>query len=251
MKIERLTTATRVNEVVNHEEVYPWVHGTVVGPLDLTPVVQDPRNVVLWGEQGGAVFIGLQPSIYEIHVQVLPNGRGRWALEMTQAVLRWMFTKTDAMEIVTRVPKGNIGAKVLAHKVGFTKEFDRPDGWVMDHKSVPVGVWSLQLQKWMATAPGLDKAGQKFHDMLVVEYGKMGKVESLHPEDPNHDRYVGAAVEMIHGGQPFKAMVFYNRWAKLSGYQEISLLKTEPVIIDIAESILMFKNDEIRVVACQ
>lgn len=251
MKIDKLTSATRVNEVVNHEKVYPWVHGTAVGPLDLTSVVQDPRNVTLWGEFGGVIFIGLQPSIYEIHTQVLPEGRGAWTVEMMDAALRWMFTKTDAMEIVTRVPKGNLGARALAQKVGFTKEFDRPNGWVMDHKPVPVGVWSLQLQGWMSKAPNLARSGEEFHDLLGIEYKKMGKIEPPHAPDDNHDRYVGAALEMIRGGQPFKAMVFYNRWAKLSGYQEISILKTEPVIIDIAESILMFKNDEIRVVACQ
>lgn len=251
MNLERLASATKLNDVANHPEVYPWVHGTNVGPLDLDPIVKDKRNVILWGEHGGAVFMHQQPAIYEIHVQVVPEGRGAWALEMVQSSLHWMFTRTDALEIVTRVPEGNKPALAMAKKVGFNHEFDRPEGWVFDHKPVPTSVHSLQIQGWMKSAPDLEERGEEFHRGLVAEYLKMGKVETPHPPDANHDRYVGAAVEMIRGGQPFKAVVFYNRWAALAGYQQISILKTEPVIIDIAESILMFKNDEIRVVACQ
>ena len=251
MKIERIYSATRVNEVVNHPDVYPWVHGTIVGPLDLTPLAEDRRNVILWGEQGGIAFLMVQPGIYEAHAQALPEGRGRWMLDFTWAALHWMFTKTDAMEVVTRVPRGNFGARALAKAVGFTKEFSRPDGWVYDHRPVPVEVWSLQLQGWMKSAPNLVEEGIRFHNELGAEYIRMGKIDPIHPDDDNHDRYVGAAVAMVKGGQPFKALVFYNRWAKLAGYKEISLLKAEPVIIDIQESILMFKNDTMRVMACQ
>lgn len=249
--IHRTFDADKVNAVLNDPSVYPWVHGAVVGPLDLGPVLANKSNYCLWGEHGGMLFSQLQPGLYEFHTQVLPAGRGKWTLEMMRECFHWVFSHTDAMELLTRSPKGNLGAKTVCRALKLAFEFTRPNTWVQDHEPISSDIYSYKVQDWMRDAAGLVEKGEEFHKSLVAEYHRMGVAHIAHTKDDNHDRYVGATMSMIRGGQPFKAAVLYNRWARMAGYTEISILKAEPVIMDITEAILMVKNDELKVVSCR
>lgn len=242
--IKRHFTADSLNEVVNHPSVYEWVRGAATGPLDLTIPVLDEDNVLLMGEYGGVLFIKHSPGTYEAHTQVLPDGRGPWTVDMVNEALRWMFTKTDAIEIVTRVPKGNIAAMALARAINGRPEFTIKMGWIHEGEVIPADIYALRIQDWMAKAPNLEAKGKWFHERLEAEYDRLGYEEPIHPEDPLHDRYVGAAVEMIMGGQPYKAVIFYNRWAGMTGYAPVKVVSTNPTVIDIHESLLMMREDD-------
>lgn len=254
-KIGREYHAARLNRIVNDPSVYPWVCGTAVGPLDLEPAIADQKNILLMGERGGVVFVLTQPGIYEAHTQVLPEGRGKWGVVMVRAALHWMFTRTDAIEIMTKCPEGNVGALWLAKRIGGKRLFTNRNGWIMDHKTVPAEIYGLTIQDWIAGAPGLVERGHWFHERLEAEYRRLGAVDpSPHPDDPEHDRYVGAAAEMMMGGQPHKAAVFYSRWANMAGYAPISIIKdTFPAMtVDIQDAIIIVRPDgDFWVSACR
>lgn len=236
--IERVFDGEKINRIVNDPSVYPWVRGPCEGPLDLGPLLQDRRHVCLMGELGGCLFTQQSPGIYEVHSQFLPKGRGEWAMNVVREALHWMFTRTDAVEIWTRCPRGNLGARVLAKAIGGREEITVPRGWVQDGKVIPATIYSLTIQEWMKTAPGLEEIGNWFHHKLEEEYRIAGYAEPVHEDDPGHNRYVGAAVEMIRGGQPLKGEIFYNRFAAMSGYQPIKIVNTDPVQIDIRDAVL-------------
>ncbi|WP_213775121.1 hypothetical protein [Bradyrhizobium sp. dw_78] len=242
--IERHLTADRLNEIVNDPSVYPWVRGACDAPLDLAPLLSDKRHVCLLGEFGGCVFVQHQPGLYEVHTQMLPGGRGQWALDTVNECLRWMFTRTDAVEIWTRCPRGNLAARALARAISGQHEMDLQRGWVKDGEVIPAAIFSLTLQQWMKTAPGLEEVGHWFHMRLADEYRAVGFSEDIHADDASHDRYVGAAVEMLRSGQPEKGVIFYNRWAVMAGYEPIKLLGTAPVMVDIKDAVLAIgRND--------
>lgn len=246
--IKRHFTADCLNLVVNDPSVYEWVKGTTEGPLDLTPIVANQDNILLMGEYGGVLFIKHQPGIYEAHTQVLPAGRGKWTVDMVNEALTYMFTRTDCVDIMTRIPKGNLAARALAKAINGTFEFHSDNSWWKDGKLIPSDIFSLRIQDWMAKAPGLEHYGHKFHDKLEVEYKKLGKDRGPnHGDDPIHDRYVGAASLMIRNGQPVKGMVFYNRWAVMAGYVPIVVASLDPVVIDIQESLLAVENNDFYV----
>jgi hypothetical protein len=238
MQIERITDAARLNAVVNDPSVYPWVRGTAEGPLDLGGIIADPRHVALMGAHGGCLFVHHQPGIFECHTQVLESGRGPWTLDMVRSALHWMFTRTDAVEIWTRCPKGNLGARALARAIGGQLEFMTPRGWVMDGAIIPASIFSLRIQDWMRDAAGLVDVGKWFHRCLDREFARAGRADDVHGDDEIHDRYVGAAVEMIRGGQPYKGAVFYNRFADMAGYERVKILGTDPVVVDIRNAVL-------------
>lgn len=242
--VKRHTRADSLNEVVNEPSVYKWVHGSYKGALDLSSVVLNPYNYLLMGEYGGVLFTMHQPGLYEAHTQVLPAGRGQWTLDMVNAALNYMFTQTDAIEITTKVPKGNLGARALVRAIHGVFEFRRENGWVVDDVPVYADIFALRIQDWMRTAPDLTEKGVWFHNRLEAEYAKVGQVEPQHPDDIIHDRYVGAAVEMIQGGQTAKALVFYNRWAAMAGYAPIKVVTEAPLVLDISNALLVIRNKD-------
>ena len=249
--IKQHKTAHSLNEVVNEPSVYHWVHGNQVGYLDLSPVVLNPYNYLLMGEHGGVLFVQHMPGIYEAHTQVLPAGRGKWTLDMVNEALKYMFTKTDALEIMTKVPKGNLGARALVRAIHGSFEFRRENGWVVDGKPIYADIFALSVQNWIKTAPNLTEKGRWFHNKLEAEFAKVGRVDPQHPDDDVHDRYVGAAAEMILGGQTGKAIVFYNRWASMAGYAPIKVVTEHPLVLDISNALLVMRNKDFWVMQCQ
>lgn len=242
--IRRHFTADSLNIVVNDPSVYPWVRGRMTGYLDLTPVIRDRNNILLMGEHGGMLFTQHQPGLYEIHTQVLPAGRGQWTIDMATACLQWMFTRTDAMELVSRVPKGNLGARALVRRMHGGFEFRRDNGWTFNDQVVPADIYSWKVQDWMRWAPGMISRGEWFHKRLEKEYKKLNRRIPQHPDDDIHDQFVGAALEMVFAGNPHKGVILYNRWAVMAGYAPIKMVTDSPLVLDIADALLMFREDD-------
>ena len=237
-KIGRERTARRINRIINDPSVFPWVCGTAKGPLDMTLAVSNPAHILLMGQHGGIFFHRHQPGIYEAHTQVLPEGRGEWCLGMTRAALHWMFTRSDAIEVMTRVPKGNLAARALTRAAGLRPRFVNPKGWALAGKIVPAEVFSLPIQDWLDQAPGLEERGRWFIERLGRRLGR------TFDEQPSYyDRMTGAAYEMMIGGRPEKAMVFFNRWAALADHEPLAVTCLRPVAMKFAGATLILRDD--------
>lgn len=247
LTISRHTDAAHLNSIANHPDVYHWVRGPCEGPLDFSPVIGDDNVYALLGEHGGQVYHRLQPGLFEAHSQFLKQGRGEWAYDATQASLKWMFTRTECMEVVSRVPHGNVAARALAQAVGLKPDFVNPRGWVMDGKTVAAEIFSLTVQEWMRRAPGLVEKGKWFHKRLDEELARHGAKDLAHEDDETHDRYVGAACEMFFGGQPIKAQILYNRWACMSDYHPIEVVRLDPLYVDIGTAVLVVRGDDFAI----
>lgn len=249
MELVRDSDAGRINAVLNDPRVRPWVADAGEGILDIAPAVANRDNVLLMGEYGGLVFFKRMPSIYEVHTQVLPEGRGKWALEMMRAAAAWMFIRTDCCEIVTRIPQGHIAARAAAMALGMRHEFTREEGCRFRGKDVPVHIHCLRIQDWAIDAPGLIEQGEWFHRRLGEEARRLGIAEPLHAPDENHNRYVGGAIAMAMHGQPVKATAFYNRWALAARHAPVALVSVNPVVarFDIG---LLRVTDDIEVIPC-
>lgn len=251
LEIKLQEDGAHANRIVNHPEVHPWVCGAHKGPLDLTGLVQDPNAYALFGEHGGVVFQRQQQGLFEAHSQYTPAGRGEWAVQCSRQVLEWIFTHTEAVEVMTRCPEGNLGAKTLAKVLGMTKQFTAQRGWIMHGKEVPADVYSLTVQDWMRTAPGLVERGQWFHERLDAEFKRHGIADASHPEDPVHDRYVGAAIAMVFAGQVLKGVSLYNRFARYCGYKPIAIASMSPPTIYIGNAVLNVGSEDFTITALQ
>lgn len=246
MTIERTFSAERINAIANHPAILPWVSPNADSDrgLDLTAAIADTANIVLDGEHGAMMFAFLQSGLYEVHTMIRPEGRGQWGLSFVRDCLKWMFCQTGAVELMTRVPKGNLAAKALVRAIHGIYQYTHPTGWLKAGSPIPADIYSLTIQDWMRTAPGLEDRGHWFHARLDEEFAKKGRKQPQHPDDAIHDRYVGTAVEMMMGGQLDKAMVFYNRWAAMAGYVPISIVARDPATIDIGNALIVKSGND-------
>ena len=243
-KIGRERHANRINKVVNDQAVFDWVRGNHPGPLDLTPVIANPANILLMGQYGGILFMHLQPGLYEAHTQVLPEGRGKWTVGMTRAALHWMFTRSDCFEVLSRCPQGNIAARALIKRVGGELEFTNQRGWVKNDVVIPADIYSWTIQAWTRTAPGLEERGEWLQHAVAREYKRLNKAAIQYVDDKVFNRYSGMAAEMFMNKQAAKAVLLYNRWAKVAGYDNIDLMCAEnPTAVRTQDAILMVRED--------
>lgn len=243
-KIGRERHAARINKVVNDPSIFDWVRGNHKGALDLAPVIANPNNILLMGQHGGILFVQLQPGLYEAHTQVMPEGRGKWTVAMTQAALHWMFTRSDCFEVMSRCPQGNLGARALIKRVNGQLAFINPLGWVRDDKPIPADVYSWTIQHWVTTAPGLEERGQWLQNTVSDAYRKFSKGVLPYIDDTLFNRYAGMAAEMFLNKHGPKAVLLYNRWAKMAGRDNIDLMCAEnPTAIRTRDAILMVRED--------
>ena len=141
-----------VNAVINDPSVYKWVHGSLEGPLDMTPVMDLPETIVLkWEDEGAFIFHNKSPGTYEVHTQFRKSGNVKIA---ALAAADFMFTFSPCKVLTTMVPRNNRAARRLAKKVGFTfthTEGEWPtddDGLVpLDHFKYTVEEWSSKCQQ--------------------------------------------------------------------------------------------------------
>lgn len=238
-----------LNAAANHPDVRPWLGGE--GELDLSPVVLDPRNIAVSGEHGGFVLQAVGPGEYEVHTIIAPEGRAG-LLSAFRAGLRYVFIRTDALRLLTKVPDCNKAALRLAKAAGFRELFRREACWTApDGERCGVAYLALEFDDWRALDDTLIADGEWFHDRLDEAKRAAGSELSKHDDDEAHERAVGAAVQMLRAGNAEKAVALYNRWAIFAGYAPLALLSVSPVIVDAVDAVVEVRDQDMGVLLCR
>ncbi len=242
IELAQTKDAAFFNRVLNHPAVRPDVADLGEGALDVSALVAQNSTTLLTGEHGGCILFRYYQGCHEVHTAVLPSGRGKWALELAKTVLHHMFTATDCVEVITRIPQGHIAAKALAEAVGFRHHFTTPPECLFRGERVPCHIYMLTLQDWAMAAPGLEERGAQFHAWLNRQVSE----GTPHADDPAHNRVVGVALDMLTAGNVSKAIVWYNRWSIAARHTLVSLVGENPPQIRFDAGILTFAEDGIR-----
>lgn len=245
--IKRTMNATFLNEVANHPEVRPFLGAPENPILDLSPLVEDPRCICLEvpGE-GGWVLQPIMSGVYELHTLFLPEARGKAYFKNAKEAVRRIFTETDCLEIVTKCPDDNGGARMAARIMGFRERFRREDAWA---PGVGVSYQVFSLDDWFIRDEACRKAGHEFHEALEAAKIAAGSTLPVHAEDVAHDHAVGAACLMIKAGQVAKGVAFYCRWAIFAGYATI--VQISETLIDVQDAIIEVRDGHMEVLSCQ
>jgi hypothetical protein len=77
--LTRTFSAERLNALANHPAIRPTCGGDGKSLIDLSAFVADRRNHAVAWERGAFLFQWSAPQTYEVHIMVLPEGRGRAA----------------------------------------------------------------------------------------------------------------------------------------------------------------------------
>jgi hypothetical protein len=89
-------------------------------PFDSSQLLSNPDNIYLANEYGGFLFIKDGDRTYDVHTQILPEGRGT-SLALARDAAFWMFTRSDAMALSTYVPYDNPAALRLTEAMAFQR----------------------------------------------------------------------------------------------------------------------------------
>lgn len=183
MEVTRDRTGAVINAIFNDPTVHPLIMNDD-RYLDLSKIASDPRGYALIGEPawGGYILWPVVEAVYELHVGVLPQGRGPWAVDFTASTFQYMFCGTDALELITRIPQGAVGTLALARRFGWRERWRCPQT-LYRGQEVPYTVYSLTMFDWL-------------------------------PVDD--DQRNAAFARMNQLGMEKKAAVWYQRWALLS-----------------------------------
>lgn len=249
--ITRSFDATLFNSIVNHPDVFPSLCSNDNKPMDLQPAVDDHNNFLLMSDrhEGCLFFHQQEPGLYEVHTQFMPKER-KEVLKVVRQCLHYMFIKTDAMVLQTRVPVFNKGADALAQAIGGELQFERKNAWKNQTGDYDVKYYSLIYENWVKNNERLIKSGHWFHKRLESEKQRLGVTEPLHEDDECHNWHVGAAVEMMLAGQVNKSVILYNRWAKFSGYATVNVISYDPLIINQKDAWVHIKEEDFEVIKC-
>lgn len=249
VRVWRETDAGGVNAILNHPEVRPWVADIGEGKIDLSASVDNLDNVLLMGEHGAIFFVFILPGTYECHTQILPSGRGPWAAKFAISVLDWMFSRSNAWEVTTRVPAGHIGALALARSVGFRHEFTSMEPCRFRGKVVSASILRLSIHEWVARSAFYFEQGQKLHRQMAEEALRLKISTPPHEDDDYHNQIAGCAIELARNGLMTKAIYAYNRWSVLARHRPISVVSSEPPIIQMDIGQMRIKETSIEIVA--
>ena len=233
--LKRDFDAIRLNAVVNDPDVRPFVLAPGTDTLDLTPLVLNLANIALMCDSGGLVFVRAADGMYEVHTQFLASARGAQAVAFTQEAVRWVFTRTDAFELWTKVPESNRAALGLVRAMHGRLEFVRKETFLGAQN---VAHFVLRYPEWAQTDPQNRITGEWFHDKLARKLG-----QASCGIDPALANSTGATLATLRTGQLDKAILWYNRFAVFAGYTPISLLARWPVTLELDGNVIAFSDD--------
>lgn len=247
-------SATEINRILNDADVFPLIKVAGQENFDLSSLVADPNDIFLRCDGGVVFFIADMEQgsgIYEGHTNFLKGHRGAYALRVTIAAIDWLFTHTIANFLFARIPTDNHAAiQNMRHlrRAGVERWFDRRRAWPADEGLKDLRYYCLTLHAWLARSAMLGIAGKFYREHLEAEFRRHGVPREATDDDPAYDRAFAAAIEMLKGGQPFKGLVLFNRWARAAGYPMLLLVSEVPLVVDTGEAMLHVTGDAFKII---
>jgi len=139
--LERCFDVDRINGVANHPDVRPFIGAASLGELDFTDAVQFDKNWFLLGEHGGYVLAWSSPNVYEVHVMILPEGRGKWAAKARQFTIDYAV-ENGAETLWARIAPNAASVYMYARKGGM-----QPTGEMIYTLGSAYDLYKMELPK--------------------------------------------------------------------------------------------------------
>jgi hypothetical protein len=135
----------RLNELANHPEIRPTCGGDGSSELDFSAFVADPKNHAVTWDCGAFLFGWSAPQTYEVHIMVLPEGRGRSAYLKAREGIAYI-ERFGAERLWARVERGFAGLRHYVTHAGFTR-------CGADTLDIGFGPVAYDLYKWTKPCP--------------------------------------------------------------------------------------------------
>lgn len=131
------TEPDEINAAINDPSVRPSVGASEAGALDITPLIK-PENLFPFGEHGGFALIWAAPRTREVHTFIRTSGRGTWAKEAAQEMIR-IAREHGTERLFTRILPDSRNVALFARAAGM-----RATGEVTDYLGKPHNVYEME-----------------------------------------------------------------------------------------------------------
>lgn len=114
--VERSDDFERLNDLLNHPAVHPWICGDLTEPLDASPLRD--QSILLEAEHGMFWFIDKGEGVWEPHAQFLPTSPNTF--ECALEAIDYIRSLDGYKKIVAQGPRHNLRLRMFIEKLGFT-----------------------------------------------------------------------------------------------------------------------------------
>ena len=116
----------KVHRILSHESVYPYIIDDYCPekPNDnfgMEFLNNQQIKVLMPNGHCAFILIPMTTSIYTVHSNVLPEGRGKEAVSAGKSVAKWMFNNTECVSIISFTPVYNKVALMFSSLVGMKR----------------------------------------------------------------------------------------------------------------------------------
>jgi len=117
----------KINYILGHESVYPWICDDGCSEnirYELGTLALERREWIILSPNENTIFlfIPVNSVMYDVHTNILPNGRGKLAIKAAKQAMEWMFTGTSCLKLISWVPVFNKAAIKFSLMCGLKKE---------------------------------------------------------------------------------------------------------------------------------
>lgn len=218
-------------EVANHPNVLPKVSFTGE-PLEALPA----GYYIEVEDKGGFLVTMVTETECTIHSMFLPKTSPKLITQAYRELFFWCFINLEVDTIWSSACESNRAARrrlsVGKPQFDMTSRFD---------SSKQEQFASMSVYQWVAENEGFKEAGDEFHKLLGEDKN--------HEDDAVHDAFAGLVVVASLAGKLYRAINIYNRWAVITGYEQIYDSADGVIVGNLDITIIDGQIQEIRV--CQ
>jgi len=234
----------KVNEILNDPSVFPLVSIPGTEKIDASPLIADQQNILLMGSRGGFLFCCKEPGIYEVQPIFLDRDY-KHALAYARSAYKIMFTQTDCMTLLFMVPVVNQPILNLCNATSAKKEFERKNIWPTENGNIDVEFRSIRYDDWVYQDLSLLDDGLEFQGKLTTEIMRLGFAPKVETDDC-YKIHIGAFYDMMFSGRPEKAIILYNRFARFSGFDMVSVVSASPFLINFGKTLIKIEDNTFK-----
>lgn len=125
--------------MINHPAVRPSCGLPELGDLDFSDLLARPENLFLIGEHGGFMLLWSAPKCREVHVFLLPEGRGKWGFDAQHEVIAYA-RKHGAQVLWARIDPAMQALVLFARRGGM-----KPTGETIEAFGVGYQIYSMDI----------------------------------------------------------------------------------------------------------
>lgn len=143
-----------VDSVLKHDSIYPFISDDNFPPVDeftIEPLLVNPGVHVLTTNEY-SVFLGVpvvNTIVYDYHVNILPEGRGKIAVESNIQAVDYLFHETECQKLISFIPELYPNVLKFALANGEVEEGLLHKSFLKNGKLYNIHVLGITKEQWL------------------------------------------------------------------------------------------------------